>query len=324
MGISQGRIDRHVADWNARFGRTPKARWPSRLFRHESLENAVRVLRSGELRSRNDAADELVRDVAPAEIIGADHRAHQFARLYFRPKTPTQYHIEGIRKPTECRFPGKHAPVLFMFVFRSAVLMIRDDVRFSNGNMQAGCAILDGDAGFDALDFRKIYHEGPYNREDPANADITVWRCAEVLCESPLVLDEALEGVVCRSHAERQFLLHELGDAADVWRDRIKILSKPGYFNADYAFVESVDFQADGLHVRFHPRRHLPMDASVEARVSSLTDLTRHFSWPLQSLDLRKRWKFLFEVVPDQYAVEISVDGEVAYRNHTSFSLDPF
>lgn len=102
MGISRPRIDRHIAEWTAHFGATPQARWPSRLFRHEALENAVRILQSGQLQSRNDAGEIIVRDVAPADIIAADVRAHAFARLYFRPKTPTQFHIEGIRKPGEC------------------------------------------------------------------------------------------------------------------------------------------------------------------------------------------------------------------------------
>lgn len=211
-----------------------------------------------------------------------------------------------------------------MFVFKSPEILTRENVKFSNGNMQAGSAILDGDAAFDVLNFRKIYHEGFYDRSNPDNSDIVTLRCSEVLCDSPLPLDHALEGVVCRSHAERQLLLYELGDIADVWKDKIVIHSKPGYFNADYAFVESVDLQTDGMSVRFHPRRYLPVESEVSAVVVSRTDILRRYTWPKQPLDLRKSWRFEFDAVQDSYFVEILIEDEVAYRSIRVFNTDPY
>lgn len=124
MALSDGKIGAHIVAWEAKLRPTlysHRRHWPSRLFRHEPLENIVKVLGTGQLLSRNDAsaAGEIANDIAPEEIIAANPQAYEHVRLYFRPKTPTQYHIEGIREPCDF-FMGKHAPVLYMMVFDAA------------------------------------------------------------------------------------------------------------------------------------------------------------------------------------------------------------
>ena len=259
--------------------------------------------------------------MAPEEIINANNLAHGFARLYFRPRTPTQYRIEGIRKPNEI-WNGRHAPVIYMFVFKSRSLLTRAGVHFSRGNMQvADAEVLDGDEAFRSLVFEKIYHEGFY---PPEHADIKVWRCAEVLIESPLILDDALEAVVCRSDAERKTLLYYLGGHAEQWADRVRVMSQPGYFNAEYAFVESVDLAAEGVQVRFHPRVHLPAKGTVSLSIHELTNPVNRRDFSGLQLDLRTRWNFPFIPTPGEYEVQISLEGELAYKNVLAFDPNPF
>jgi ssDNA thymidine ADP-ribosyltransferase, DarT len=271
--------------------------------------------------SRRDAQALLRRDVAPDEIINANHAAHAYARLYFRPRTPTQYRIEGIRRPDEI-WNGKHAPVIYMFVFKSRELLTREGVHFSRGNMQVpGTEILDGDDHFGGLNFSKIYHEGSYGLDD---ADIKIWRCAEVLVDSPLNLDDCLEAIVCRSDAERKTLLHILGDVADAWASKVQVLSQPGFFNAEYAFVESVDLSSDGVHVRFHPRVKLPMEAKVDLTIWKEDNPLGRRDFRQLELDIRKNWRFPFELEDGLYQIEIKIEGELAYKNALQFSLAPF
>lgn len=106
MALSQAVIQAHIADWEPRLSSTfysHRRHWPSRLFRHEPLENILSILHAGHLLSRNDAnaSNAIVNDIAPADILNANTLSHQYVRLYFRPKTPTQYHIEGIREPVD-------------------------------------------------------------------------------------------------------------------------------------------------------------------------------------------------------------------------------
>lgn len=321
MGVSQKTITAHIQEWEAKLGPGYRKRWPSRLFRHEALENVVELLKAGQLLSRNDAQCLIKRDVAPDEIINANNLAHSYSRLYFRPKTPTQYRIEGIRRPEDI-WNGKHAPVLYMLVFRAEKILTRGSTRFSRGNMQAANAeILNGDNAFGELDFRKIYHEGSYSQDE---ADIKVWRCAEVLCESPLIFDDCLEAIVCRSDAERRTLLYKLGNDRENWSPKIRTVTQPGYFNAEYAFVESVDLNSDALTVKFHSRRRLPFETWVEVEINPLDSLEGPVLFERKERDLRKRWNFLYKPAEGRYTAKIWIDDELAYESQLEYFEEPF
>lgn len=321
MPVSAKLVEEHVQSWETRLSFGHRRHWPSRLFRHEVFENAVEVLRSRVLLSRNHAQQAMLRDVAPEGIINLNNLAHKFARLYFRPRTPTQYRIEGIRRADEI-WNDRHAPVLYMLVFKSRALLSRPGVHFSRGNMQiADAEILDGDDAFHSLLFDKIYHEGAYSQE---HADIKIWRCAEVLVDSPLVLDDALEAVVCRSDAERKSLLFALGPSSEIWADKIRVMSQPGYFNAEFAFVESVDLASDGVKVIFHPRVKAPMSCSVKLSIVNHNNPMDRRDFKEQQLDLRQRWRFPFDPKSADYLVEVFLEGELAYRNVLNFDPNPF
>jgi hypothetical protein len=321
VAVSPAILETHILGWEAKLQASYRARWPSRLFRHEALENAVELLKSGNLLSRAHAHAALKRDVAPSEIINLTAAAHAYGRLYFRPRTPTQYRIEGIRRPDEI-WKGSHAPILYMFVLKARPILTRPDVRFSQGNMQiAGTPLLQGDLAFQSLDFRKIFHEGSYPPEDE---DIKVWRCAEVLCPSPLALDDVLEAVVCRSDAERRTLIHALGQQSPQWMHRIRVVTQPGYFNAEYAFVESVDLNSDAVAVKFHSRRRPPMSTWVKLTIDPVNQLIGGVHFQKQELDLRTAWNFKFRPAVGSYRVTIWIDDELAYQSVLEYADTPF
>src|SRR5690606_666086 len=157
-------------------------------------ENAVSILTEGKLRSRNDPANPRPRDVAAREVNAARVHAHDDVRLYFRPKTPTQFHIEGIRKTGECRFGEEtHSPVLVLIVVHPHRVLPMSGTRFCDRNMRsAGAAPSDTEAYFAAIPFDKVYHEGPLG----GDASIIPHRCAEVLATSPLDLTNCIRAIV--------------------------------------------------------------------------------------------------------------------------------
>lgn len=154
-----------------------RGKWPARLFHHSPVENAADILTAGTLRSRNDPLNPRRADIAAPGVIDACDIAHDYARLYFRPRTPTQYNIEGIRRANECAYgPRAHAPILVMLVFDARRALTQPGVRVSNGNMQVGGVIHDEtEAFFAALPFEKIFHEGAYPADQ---GDIKFHRCA--------------------------------------------------------------------------------------------------------------------------------------------------
>ncbi|MBF0335353.1 MAG: DUF4433 domain-containing protein [Alphaproteobacteria bacterium] len=325
MSISQAAIQAHVSHWEGQLGQGAypyRSAWPSRVFRHEPVQNAADILRSGVLLSRTAASERnaISDDIAPEEIISATGRAHKYARLYFRPRNPTQYHIEGIKKPEEI-YLGKHAPVLVIFVFRSSSVLSRKDVEFSDGNMQrAGTRLFSGDDDFENLPFSDIYHEGPF----PADSrDLFIWRrCAEVLVPNELPLAGNLQSVLCRSSAERAFLLSLLGDAGEIWKARIRVFSKPGIFQSEYAYLERVQCSSSKIEFSFHPRK----DGK-----SVLTEIDVHNEYgtlifrkdPI-SLDTAIRWYTNPEMPDGRYIVSIRLEGCMAYQAPCVIDNMPF
>jgi hypothetical protein len=163
MALRSEEVDAHISKWELWADRpyySHRKHWPSRLFHHAPLEDAVRILAEGVLRARADPNIDLRRDVAGEGVIDLRVDAHSFVRMYFRPRTPTQFHIESIRKKHECEF-GFQAPILIMFVLDARPILTRDGTCFSDENMQRGSALVGDDAAFLAtIPWEKVYHEG--------------------------------------------------------------------------------------------------------------------------------------------------------------------
>jgi ssDNA thymidine ADP-ribosyltransferase, DarT len=213
LGISTQLAKEHISNWESDLKlsavRRHKSKWPRYLFRHEKLENAAKVLEAGQLLSRNAAANQIHDDIAPATVIARRADARQFARLYFRPKNPTQMWVEGIRQtgdPFLNNDLAAHAPVLVMLVFRAESVLTKDTTYFSDGNMQHAKTKHDKtEEFFKCIPFADVFHD---ERFDPDERErIVRARCAEVLAQSPLDLSEHLVAVLCRSEAERRTLL---------------------------------------------------------------------------------------------------------------------
>ncbi|MGR9171991.1 DarT ssDNA thymidine ADP-ribosyltransferase family protein [Rhizobium sp. KDH_Rht_773_N] len=269
MALSVGFARAHIMGWQQTLSLQYyryRSNWPRYLFHHSPLQNAVSILRSGQLCSRNDPTNPHPIDVAAAGVIDASHAAHDFVRIYFRPCTPTQYHIEGIRKPGEGRYgDASHAPVLVMFVLDAEAILTRAGTQFSDRNMQIpGTVYNPTEAHFSTIPFEKVYHIGGIGGDH----SIVQHRCAEVLAVSPLRLDEALQWVYCRSEAERELLLFELRGAPVNWADRIKVSDDLKVFQREYTFVEEVRLSSDGVIFQLNPRldgRNVSIDLRITA-----------------------------------------------------------
>ena len=315
MGLSPDVVRAHIDYWEHQLSignRRYRRHWPARLFRHEPLENVVKILQSRALLSRRDAAAEIERDIAPADIIASTAAARDSVRLYFRPKNPTQYHIEGIRKPNEL-YHGSQAPVLIIMVFRAEDILTQPGVEFSDGNMQSyGTVTGNTEAKFEAIPFDQVYHEGVVDRQTARGADIVRRRCAEVLLPSPLHLPGHLQGVLCRSPAERATLLHQLGNSADQWIDRIRVFTALGLFESRWAYLNTVDGGPDSVAFTISPRHD---GASVTTTMwvwDGNGNQRMHFG-PTE-LNPAKRWISQESLEPGTYLARFELEGCLAYE----------
>lgn len=325
MGLSQTFVDGHIAKWEAQL-QSPyypyRRYWPSRLFHHSPLENAVKIILDGNLRSRSDPKNSRNKDVAAGGVIDNRNYAHSFVRLYFRPRTPTQYHIEGIRKDGEFKYgENAHAPVLIMFVLDARRILVRNGVEFCDRNMQLGSACpSDTMDYFENIPFNKVYHEGNMG----GDIFISQHRCAEVLVQSPLPLRECVQWIYCRSKAERETLLHFLGRSASRWDRLVKVSEDLKVFQRQYVFVEEVSISNDGISFRLNPRLDRQnVEISIEilnAKGVSVHHF-RHSGMPAVPDLPAVKWITKHPFSNGRYHARITLEGQLAFE--TEMHLGP-
>jgi hypothetical protein len=322
VALSAEFVDHHIENWQQELTGTyypHRKHWPAYLFHHAPMENAVAILKDGHLRSRNDASNCRPRDVAAPGVIDARVEAHDRVRLYFRPKTPTQWHIEGIRKPGECLYgDATHAGVLVMFALDARLVLMKPEIMFSNQNMQLG----NTQAGFDEdyfseIPFRKVYSEGGTG----GDRSYTDARCAEVLPKSPLSLNECLREIYLRSEPERDTLLHLLGDAREHWEQFLHISDTLQVFQKDYTFVQELRLSSDGVIFRFNPRRD-GMNLKVQIKLwdlsgNLLTDFLND-NFPAAPNPPSKNWIWKQKLKNGKYRAEVRLDDTIAYQAELS------
>lgn len=321
MALSDAFIEAHINHWQQTLTSPyyPHRRmWPECLFHHAPLENALSILRTGVLRSRNDPANPRQIDIAAREVNQARDHAHDHVRLYFRPKTPTQFHIEGIRKPGDCRFGDEaHAPFLVMFVLDARRILSLPDIQFCDRNMQAGNAEPgDTEAYFAAIPFDKVFHEGPTGHDQ----SIISHRCAEVLSSSPLDLQPCLRAIYFRSEPERDTFLHLLGPDRDLWPNRYIVSDALKVFEKRYSFVQEIGLTREGLIFTLNPRDdRRGVDIRITVTAADGAFVAQFHSIDLAAAPPQGRWIYEHPFADGDYLVRVEIEGHLAY--HAQISL---
>jgi hypothetical protein len=198
-----------------------------------------------------------VDNASPAVIQQTQPEYTDYVRLYFRPRTPTQYRNEGIRPIQQRELEGAHCPMPIYFCFDALSILALDETEFSNGNMGSQRVIHSQDRDFFFnIPFSLVFHDGWFSPDE--RDEIVFRRNAEVLVPHRLALEPALKFIACRSVAERQTLLHLLPlGLASRWASRIR-LGEPGLFYRRWTYVEEVVIVDDQVIFRFNPSTRLP------------------------------------------------------------------
>lgn len=236
--------------------------WPHYVYHFTDVQNAAQVIQSGYLCSRIEATrlGLMKVDNASPEIIRQTQPEHRkFARLYFRPRTPTQYRNEGIRPVAKRELGGAHCPIPVFFCFDALTVLGLDDTEFSDGNMgsRGACHSRSRDFFF-AIPFESVFHDRPLPAISDQKREIIFRRHAEVLVPRQLPLENTLKFVACRSVAERQTLLSLLPyKLRRQWASRIR-LGEQGLFFNYWTFVEEVVVVDDIVEFRFNPNSQTP------------------------------------------------------------------
>ena len=304
--------------------RTHRSWWPKFVFHYTDIRNAIKILQDDKLlcRATRDSKEKIQVDSASPDIIECTKDEYkECVRLYFRPRTPTQYRNEGIR-PINCRQLGAHCPVPAFFLFDAAKILARSDCRFSNGNLASPGARVGDSANFlRSLPFDRIYHDTYYDREP--DQDIKFHRNAEVIIPQELGLSD-LKYIICRSPAEKESLLYLLPNRLrQRWQKGIFSEGKFNLFLRRWTFVEKAVLS--GTWVIFHFSRDTSTPGPFEAR----TDITDMDSG---KKDRETETNFLANKtwgikIPDEissYEVRLELGDALAYVNRYTDDDLPF
>ena len=204
MPISVAAAQAHVKIWSANLAPYASRKgWPSKLFHACQVEVAAKILADGHLKSRNDAG-EIICDVANQSALWNNEDAHNYVRLYFRPRNSFHLKTEGIKRRTNPHRRDPHMSIPVMLVFDLERVLTSDFAFFLPSNFaHFGAVPQNGDGAFTNLDFTKIYHDSATNAQN--RQEIHDARMAEVVCSAPLPLT-FLSAVVCRTVHELETL----------------------------------------------------------------------------------------------------------------------
>ncbi len=296
--------------------------WPQYVYHFAELKNVVAILTAGQLCCRNE--HRMLVDTASSSVIAnTEDHWKAYVRFYFRPRTPTQYQVEGFRPPTHYGTLGKHCPMLFILMFEAADILTLADTEFTNGNL-AGSRLSVGRTAdfFEALPFPSIYHEG--SMPPDAKKELTFHRCAEVIVPGRVDLS-ALRYVCCRSDAEYSTLSAAL--PAAVRTQYLKKITSGAAANVHFrywSFVESVSVEYRLVTFRFNPSSYTPGPFHAKATFTSPVWGVRIWENPAYSTNANqaKLAINLGEVPLAAYEAKLELDGNLAYLGSFSPTAD--
>lgn len=112
-----------------------KSPWKGYIYHFTHIENAAKIINSKKILSRNSAD---FQDSAGSSFINSTHDdVKNFARFYFRPKTPTQYYNEGLGKRTpNGDLPICPVPIFLKINIREVLDKNENKSYVSNGNLR--------------------------------------------------------------------------------------------------------------------------------------------------------------------------------------------
>lgn len=318
-------IRKHIEHWSAQLGK--RGWWPRYVYHFTDVQNAASILCTGELLSRSEAQKSGVMQVdnASPEVLERTSPEHfSYARLYFRPRTPTQYNNEGIRPKGQRRLGGAHCPVPVYFCFDAFSVLAMDETAFSDGNIGSSRARIGKDQDFfKSIPFQLVFHNTAFPAEE--RDEIVFRRNAEILVPNRLSLEPALQSVFCRSPAERQMLLHLLPAQQKLkWAKRILVDFDYALYERKWTYVERfvVESMVPRIHFHFNPSSTTPGPFHVR--------FTYQEHWSGKTYEFKREFdrldRHLSITLPkaDSGEVTLWLDDALAFQGEVRFGDVPF
>ena len=319
------RVVDKLDDLVGKYKRDERSWWPDFVFHYTALENAISILESGALYSREETVSRgrLSLDSAnPSVLANTSDTYKSYVRLYFRPKTPTQYSNEGIR-PRDAIVHDAHCPVPVFLLFNSRDILTRASTQFSSGSL-AGYS--PGRVGrktsfFEKLPFNKIYHNSSFGENQ--KREIIVSRHAEVIVPGQLDL-EPLQFIWCRSEAEKETLISLFSETQRIqWADKVFHGKKHDLFFSRWSYVDQVTLDENGIKFGFNRSTTTPGPFDLKVVVED-HDRGKTLRWREENFQADHDASLKFQNSILNYTIELYLDDCLAYRCECEETPDLF
>lgn len=141
--------------------------WAGYVYHFTHLTNALEIINKRQISSRNLAMKGAKFSDAAGSVVNRRHDAHDYARFYFRPQTPTQFYNECLGKDylsdkydqaLNLGLPKCPIPVFFKFSIDEIFKNQFDKCFISNGNLQTNWARIGTlSEMYNLFDFNDVY-----------------------------------------------------------------------------------------------------------------------------------------------------------------------
>jgi hypothetical protein len=304
------------ADW---IKRTERRWWPSFVFHYTDVRNAAVILQDNCLYSRGYLESTKALPVSSGSdlvLAGTDPQIKECVRLYFRPQTPTQYHVEGVRSQkvlASSRFPDAHCPTPIFFLFDAVDVLTLDHCKFSDKGLGShGYRLFSSANELRQLNWQKIYHTGPIDRNRPEESDIIARRQAEVIVPQKLDL-ESLRFIYCRSEAERETLLYLLPAKVRLrYQRKIIATTRSNLFFRQHTYLENVRLNSQAATLQFSPETHSkgPFHLRIEISDEGVYRVVED-----KEFTFDRGYKWQLAVPSPVYKIQVYLDSHLLYAN---------
>lgn len=253
MPVSVERIERHIEEWGPKLGRDSlRKSWPKYLFHTLDASSINAVVARGAVLSRQKVVSQhgaVICDVANQGALWSNPAAHNYVRLYFRPRNSYHLKNEGIKSLSDVYRIDPHMTIPVTIAFNISPVLSLPGAAFVPGNFaRLGNAPCDTDEDFDDLSFSDIYHDSapPQARM----SEILNARMSEVVVASEVSLSHA-RGLVVRNSYDRWTLRHLLSDLPEDRCPKILLDREGAVFFKRGMYIRDLYLEGNDILLRF-------------------------------------------------------------------------
>lgn len=239
--------------------------WKGSIYHFSHIDNAVEIIKNRKIQSRNKAR---IQGDAAGNVVHLRNDAHDYARFYFRPHTPTQFYNEFLGKNTTdgyaskqfgwvswyekargLGFPKCPIPIFFRFSLKEVLFKNENQSCISNGNMQTSSTQFGSiDRMINKFGFEDLYYTP---QEYATKEDYNRYRNyaqQEFLVKNELSFNNLSDfEIVCPTETDRTLLMNLLGkEHQNIFS---KIVVDRTYYNNENPRVR-IDEEENELHIK--------------------------------------------------------------------------